>query len=428
MARYNHIIDAAHDDTWLTVDKAALPWVNQSWAELTKKEMPPDYRDRKLYDKSQPFLLRQAAASVLGRRLSCPDEGLKGVEIDPEQNVLVCPYSHEVMINELFFEAARPNGVIYAPAGFNPQIVDTAKKFPHTVDAEQRLRVVSPSALSSDQSLKPDLVQMEQELRQYRESGELCAIYFTQPNHGVVEDYSYPELQETARIFAEQNVPIICDMTFDQLVSDYTPLPTLQVTTSAGESVSMYNKTYTVMSNVYGYSGSGPTGFGALISGDTDFLQEFGKKHLTFALQRETTHLARAVIEHTTSDYLQQNKRLLWLQQQKARGHLNKINSRLGGQELRALGNPEGLYTTIAFSPELLALNGIHSSRQLADRARNEVALKSFATEDFGIPQTGLSLNTFAPFVEGTLADLHRDTTQQELFSRLQYLMDEMVR
>ncbi|MGY2062791.1 hypothetical protein ACW9HQ_48570, partial [Nocardia gipuzkoensis] len=105
---YTGIIDAYHGETGLPMDAAAVAALDRAWGELLHTEPPLDYADGRLYDKRQPLALRELAAHRLFGRLD-------GVRSD---EVVVCPYSSTVLLEEAVATLARPGGVIVCPEGF----------------------------------------------------------------------------------------------------------------------------------------------------------------------------------------------------------------------------------------------------------------------------------------------------------------------
>jgi hypothetical protein len=114
---YSGIIDAYHGETGLPLDKKAENALQQAWNEILHKKMPEDYSNDLLYDKRQPLVLRQLAAEKLFSRLSQSFPGVKGINVKPDE-VIVCPYSSMLMIDEALATIARPGGVIICPEGF----------------------------------------------------------------------------------------------------------------------------------------------------------------------------------------------------------------------------------------------------------------------------------------------------------------------
>ena len=115
--KYTGIIDAYHGETGLALDKDAEEALQKAWNEILHKMMPADYSNDMLYDKRQPLILRQLAAEKLFARLSQPSFDVQGIKV-PSDEVIVCPYSSMMMVEEALATIARSEGVIVCPEGF----------------------------------------------------------------------------------------------------------------------------------------------------------------------------------------------------------------------------------------------------------------------------------------------------------------------
>jgi aspartate/methionine/tyrosine aminotransferase len=406
---YTHIIDAYHGETGLPLAESAIAAVDQAWREVLHAQTPAEYRDGRLYDKRQPMILRELAAGKLFGRLSQPADDVPGIQVQPE-DVIVCPYSSTVLLEEAVATLARPGGVIVCPEGFYKSSSIHVEKY--------GLRIVSCPATPDDSfKIYPALLaRCLDELR-----GDLCGVLLTLPGNPVVAEYTTAELLEIGRVLLDSGVPVICDMAFDHLVARHIPIAALQLRTDRGLE-RLYDRVLTITGNSKGYNAFGPCKVGAACSGDTDWLDRI-RERLTIAFQRETTHLVRAVVEHTPQSYFDDNRTRMREQLDRAYGLLTGINDRLGTNVLRPLGSPQGMFLTVEFDRAVLDAAGVHTSAQLEDLLLAAAGIDSVALDRTGSARLGVRLNVLAP----RNAPGRRSTDLlDELFDRLEQLIRDI--
>ncbi|WP_225725299.1 MULTISPECIES: pyridoxal phosphate-dependent aminotransferase [unclassified Nocardia] len=385
---YSGVLDAYHGETGLPLHPDAAAALDRAWRELMSMRDPGvapeyanEYRDGALYDKRQPLILRELAAHKLFGRLAAPDIAVPGIAVHPDE-VIVCPYSSTMLLEEAVATLARPGGVIVCPEGFYKSSSIHVEKF--------GLRVVS-CPVAPDQTFKIDPELLARCLDDFASRGELCGVLLTLPGNPVVVDYSADELARIAQVLLDSGAPIICDMAFDAMVARHIPIAALAL--PGGR---LYDRVLTVTGNSKGYNAFGPCKLGAACSGDAEWLARI-RERLTISFQRESIHLARAIVEHTPEAYFAHNRTLMRRQLDRARRHIDAINARVGAQVLRPLGSSQGMFRTIAFADDLLAAAGVESSAQLEDLLLAAAGVDSVALDRTGSARLGVRLNVLAP-------------------------------
>ncbi|MFI9415035.1 pyridoxal phosphate-dependent aminotransferase [Nocardia gamkensis] len=410
--RHSGVIDAYHGETGRAPDAHAVAALDRAWRESLHIAPAAEYLDGRLYDKRQPLILRELAARRLFGRLSHPVEGVPGVRVRAEE-VIVCPYSSTMLLEEAVASLARPGGVIVCPEGFYKSSSIHVEKF--------GLRIVS-CPVAPDDGFKIDPARLARCLDGLRATGELCGVLLTLPGNPVVADYTAAELAEIGRVLLDCGVPVICDMAFDLLVASHIPVAALHVPTEQGTR-RLYDVVLTITGNSKGYNAFGPCKMGAACTGDSAWLERI-RERLTISFQRETTHLARAILEHTSEDYFARNHALMRAQIERACGHIAAINTRLGAEVLRPLGNPEGMFVSVVFDRALLDAAGVHTSAQVEDLLLAVAGVDSVALDRTGSLRPGVRLNVLAP----RKAPRHESPALlEELFDRLEQLIRDIA-
>ncbi|MEC3956798.1 aminotransferase class I/II-fold pyridoxal phosphate-dependent enzyme [Nocardia sp. CDC153] len=415
---YRGIIDAYHGETGLAMDESAAAALNSAWSEVMSGHTSViggansgDYRDVSLYNKRQPMILRQLAAEQLFQRISAPVAGMPGLRVDPD-DVLVCPYSSTVLLEEAIATIARPGGVLVCPEGYYKSVAGHITKF--------GLRLVT-SPVTADQGFRIDPVALARTLEEHARQGNLCGVLLTLPGNPVVADYTVEELVEIGRVLLAADVPVICDMSFDLLVEGHTPIAAITVPTADGP-VRLYDRVLSITGNSKAYNAFGPCKIGAVCCGDREWLDEI-RGRLRVSFQRETTHLARATIERTRAEYLADNRKLLRAQVDAAHRLLADINARFGRELVRPLGSRDGMFVTVEFDEAVMAAAGVRSSADLEDLLLMAAGVDCVALDRTGSRRMGVRLNVSTPrrgtgeVSPGLLA---------ELFDRIERLLERI--
>ncbi|MEV5652175.1 pyridoxal phosphate-dependent aminotransferase [Nocardia sp. NPDC052254] len=379
--RHRGILDAYHGETGFDLDPVAADALGVAWNELTaehsRRGVLPDY------DKRQPIELRELAAATLFGRLHGPATSVPGVRVRPDE-VVVCPYTSMLLLEEVIATVVRPGGVIVCPEGFYKNFATHIAKFD--------VRVVVPDAVPED-SFRIDPRSLARELDRHR--GAVCAVLLTLPGNPVVSEYSLPELYELARILVAAEVPVVCDMAFDRIAGGHVPLAALEVATPGGP-VRLYDRMVSVTGNSKGYNAFGPCKLGAACSGDAEWLARI-RARLTISFQRETTHLVRAVLEHTPESYFEHNRKLVCEQFDTALDRIAAINAEFGLDTLRPLGSGASMFLSVVADSALLAGAGVRTSAELEDLLLAGAGIDSVALGRTGSSRTGVRLNVLAP-------------------------------
>ncbi|MBH0778910.1 aminotransferase class I/II-fold pyridoxal phosphate-dependent enzyme [Nocardia bovistercoris] len=420
---YAGVVDAYHGDTGLAMAEAAAAAREVAWKEVNESEFPPGYGDPD-YDKRQPRRLLEAAAHRMFAALSRPAPDVPGVRVEPDQ-VVVAPYSSTLLLEEVVAQLASrcPGGALVCPEMFY-------KNAPLHV-AKSGLRI-ERSAVTADDAARIDPVALAELLARLSNAGELAGVLLTLPGNPVVADYTTRELLDIGRVLVDSGARVVCDMAFDHLVAGHVPIAAMRVPTAHGE-VAMFDRVLTVTGNSKGYNASGPTKIGAACTGDARWLGEV-RERLTIAFQRETTHLAAAVIENTPDAYFEANRALAQRQQRRALRRIAEINrcdriaARFGPAALRPLGSGHGMFSTIEFAPEVLAAAGIEDTPQLEDLLLAVAGIDSVGLLRTGSERAAVRLNVLTPRNRHTPARTDDGEPVQRRVSVLDEMFDRLER
>ncbi|QLY30555.1 aminotransferase class I/II-fold pyridoxal phosphate-dependent enzyme [Nocardia huaxiensis] len=408
---YPGVIDAYHGETGLPIDAAATAALNAAWLELTSRELPDEYRDGRLYDKRQPPILRKLAVDTLFRRIAEPGAGLAGERV-PVEEVIVCPYSSTVLLEEAVATIARPGGVLVCPEGYYKSASVHVAKY--------GLRMVSSPA-TADDTFKIDPKTLRLCLEEHARQGNLCGVMLTLPGNPVVGDYTVDELTEIGRVLVEADVPVICDMSFDLLVENHIPMAAITVPTEHGP-VRLHDRVLTITGNSKAYNAFGPCKLGAATTGNAVWLDTV-RDRLRVAFQRETTHLVRAVLEHTSDGYLVSNRLLLRDRMATALSLLEAVNIRHGAKLLRPLGSSDGMFLTVEFDADLMEQADVHTGSELEDLLLTVAGIDTVGLDRTGSPRLALRFNVVAPRMAAGQEQPH---LLAELFDRLDHLLTRL--
>ncbi|MEL6723095.1 MAG: aminotransferase class I/II-fold pyridoxal phosphate-dependent enzyme [Pseudomonadota bacterium] len=399
------IIDAFHGEMHAQMDTgvqqkllAAIPQLISESADLSES-------DGRLYHKSRPLILRQLAAQKLFSRLACA-----GIPVSADA-VIVSPYSSLVMLEAAIATIARPGGLILCPEGFYKSNGLHIEKYGLALCR-------FPADLQRDGRINATCLRAAIEQHQ----ASLCGILLTLPGNPLVAEYTLTELEAIARVLIEANVRVIIDATFDQIQPQHVPLAAIQLNL-AGQQKRLYDQTVTISGISKGHHASGPFKIGAATSGDSHWLQDM-QAQLTISFQRETTALARIVLEETTENYLEQNRQVMIRRQQEAKCHMARINQKLGAGAVCCLGSAQyGPFILLTLRSDILAQAGVTDGWQLADMLLAAVGIKSVAGPLMGLSLPAVRINIDAP----------RITWQKDpallsvLFERIEHLAEAML-
>ncbi len=270
------------------------PRVQQALLDTTGKLLTEDAdlleSDGRPFDKAQPRILRELAADRLYARWR-----QAGLAVSAD-DVLVGPYSSLFMLEAVMASVARPDGVILCPEGFYKSARQHIEKFGLSI----RLIPAPP-----EHDGKISSWGLRRAIQAHRE--QLCALLLTMPGNPLVATYTEDELQAIGRVVIEEDVRVIIDATLDAVVADYMPLAAVTVD-CAGTPQSLFDRTVTIAGLSKGHHAVGPYKLGAAITGNAGWRADI-RRQLAVPLQRETTALARVVLERTPGTFLRRTAR-----------------------------------------------------------------------------------------------------------------------
>ncbi|MBF6063648.1 aminotransferase class I/II-fold pyridoxal phosphate-dependent enzyme [Nocardia terpenica] len=410
--RYEGLLDVYHGETGLRIDPAAAAALERAWREILRADPPPDYPAGAAYDKWQPLVLRELAAERMFDRFFAPAAGVPGVRVRADE-VVVCPYSSTVLLEEAVATLARPGGVIVCPEGFYKSASIHVEKCGARI-------VTCPATVDDAFAIDPE--SLARCLAEHRARGGLCGVLLTLPGNPVVAHYSRRQMAAIARVLAAAEVPIICDMAFDRMLAAHIPIAAMAADTARGP-VRLYDRVLTITGNSKGYNAVGPCKFGAACTGDTEWLARI-RERLTVSFQRESTHLVRVLLENTPRTYFRHNRKIMREQLDRALDLLAGINHRAGAKLLRPLGSAQGMFLTVLLDPDLLVAAGVGSGAELEDLLLAGAGIDSVALDRTGSSRLGVRLNVLAPRKAPGYEDRG---LLEELFDRLDELLRELV-
>ena len=343
------VIDVYHGEMRFTMDAQVQKALLDTTRELLAENADLLEADGRPFDKSQPRLLRQLAADRLYARWR-----KAGLAVSAD-DVLVCPYSSLTMLEAVMASVARPDGVILCPEGFYKSNRQHIEKLGLSI----RLLPAPP-----DRDGKIDAWHLRRAIQAHRE--QLCALLLTMPGNPLIATYSVEELQAIGRVVVEEDVRVIIDATLDAVVPDYVPLAAITVD-SAGKPQSLYDRTVTIAGLSKGHHAVGPYKIGAAITGDAEWRADI-RRQLAVPLQRETTALARVVLEQTPEEFFEKNREIMRQAQEEARRWCEKLEGIFGFPAVIPVGSSRhGPFLLIRLADRILQRAGVKDGWQLTE-------------------------------------------------------------
>ena len=405
LARRQPVIDVYHGEMRFKMDAQVQEAVRDTTRKLLEEDACLLEPDGSPFDKSQPNLLRRLAADRLYARWR-----KAGLAVSAD-DVLVCPYSSLTMLEAVMASVARPGGVILCPVGFYKSNRQHIEKLGLSI----RLFPASP-----DRGGKIDPWHLRHAIQAHRE--QLCALLFTMPGNPLIATYSAEELQAIGRVIVEEDVRVIVDATLDAVVPDYVPLAAITVD-SEGKPQSLYDRTVTITGLSKGHHAVGPYKIGAAITGDAGWRADI-RRQLAVPLQRETTALARVVLEQTPEDFFERNREAMDHAQEEARLLCKKLEGRFGFPAVERVGSPRhGPFLLIRLADRVLQRAGVKDGWQLTEFLLGGAGLETVAGPLMGFREPVVRINVDAPRigVEKNSALL------PDVFARLEDLVQEVL-
>jgi NAD/NADP transhydrogenase alpha subunit/aspartate/methionine/tyrosine aminotransferase len=407
--RRKPVIDVYHGEMRFHMDAQVQKAVMDTTRELLTEDASLLEPDGVPFDKSQPRLLRQLAADRLYLRWR-----KAGLAVSAD-DVLVCPYSSLTMLEAVMASVARPDGVILCPEGYYKSNRLHIEKLGLSI----RLIPAPP-----DRDGKIDAWHLRRTIQSHRE--QLCALLLTMPGNPLIAMYSAEELQAIGRVIVEEDVRVIVDATLDAVVDDYVPLAAITVDTER-KPQSLYDRTVTIAGLSKGHHAVGPFKIGAAITGDAGWRADI-RRQLAVPLQRETTALARVVLEQTPEEFFERNRDIMSQAQEDARRLCEKLEGRFGFPAVEPVGSPHtgpfhGPFLLIRLADGVLQRAGVKDGWQLTEFLLGGAGLETVAGPLMGIHEPVVRINVDAPRI-GVKKD---PALLVEVFDRLATLVQEVL-
>lgn len=398
------ILDAFHGEMRFSmhpnVEKALLQVTRDmlsSSADLCEEDGSP-------YSKSQPEVLRRLAAD----RLFAPIRRA-GIAVEPG-DVLVCPYSSLLMLEAALAAVARPGGIVLCPRGFYKSNAS------HVAKVGLQIRTF-PVDTRRDGRIDPR--ELRRALWQHHE--DLCAVLLTLPGNPLVAEYSEQEIESIGRVLIDSGARVLIDAAFGAVQPPGLPLSAVTVR-SNGRTFRLHERCVTVTGTSKSHHAVGPFKIGAAVTGDRVWRAAMAKQ-LTIPFQRETTALARVVLEETPDELIEQNRRTLMDRQREARERCDRINERFGPGAVSALGSSRyGPFMVLTVRGDILARAGVGDGWQLADALLAASGLDVVAGPRMGFQEPCVRMNIDAPRRDGKKDPALFD----EVFRRIEAFIGEI--
>ena len=385
------------------------PQVQQAVLDTTGKLLTEDADllepDGRPFDKAQPRILRELAAERLYARWR-----QAGLAVSAD-DVLICPYSSLVMLEAVMASVARADGIILCPEGFYKSNRQHIEKLGLSV----RLIPAPP-----ERDGKIDPWHLRRAIQAHRE--QLCALLLTMPGNPLIATYTADELQAIGRVLIEEDVRVIIDATLDAVVTDYLPLAAVTVD-CAGTPQSLFDRTVTIAGLSKGHHAVGPYKLGAAVTGNAGWRADI-RRQLAVPLQRETTALARVVLERTPPDFFESNREIMGQSQDQARRLCEKLEGRFGFPAVIPVGSSrQGPFLLIRLADQLVEQAGLEDGWQLAEVLLGEAGLETVAGPLMGLRGPIVRINVDAPRI-GVKKD---PTLLDKVFDRLATLVQAIL-
>lgn len=377
------IIDAFHGEMRFSMHPDVESGLLRVTRELLSHSASLSEDDGAPYSKSQPEVLRRLAAE----KLFVPMRQA-GIAVEPD-HVLVCPYSSLLMLEAALAAVARPGGIVLCPRGFYKSNAS------HVGKVGLQIRTF-PVDTARDGRI--DARELRRALWQHHE--DLCAVLLTLPGNPLVAEYSDREIESIGRVLVESGARVLIDAAFGAVQPPGLPLSAVTVR-SNGRTFRLYERCVTVTGTSKSHHAVGPYKIGAAVTGDRVWRAAIAKR-LTIPFQRETTALARVVLEETPDELIEQNRRTLMERQQEARERCDRINERFGAGAVSALGSSRyGPFMVLTMRGDILARAGIRDGWQLADALLAASGLDVVAGPRMGFQEPVVRVNIDAPRRDG---------------------------
>ena len=405
----NDLVDAFHGEMHYGPDADAVKNLNKAWAEVTSEKQEAYIK----HNKKQPEVIQNLATERLFDRLTHPQiEGVSGIEIDP-QEVVVVPYSStRLLIEALGCRPLKNRSIALCPEGFYKGNARLANNCGLAIET-------FPVDLKNDGIIIPE--KLDQYLTYKR--NRVSVLWLTMPGNPLIAHHSVEQLEQVAQVIFKHDVDVFIDMLFDKMVPDgkYTPLTNIRVKDHNGQSHLMYDRCLVVVGNSKGFNATGPWKMGAAISGNETWLSAVREQSKAVTFQRETTHLIYAGTSNTSNAYIRRNQEDMMKNQERVDALIGQINSELGKEAIISYGYPKyGPFRGIGLQSELLEKANIEDSWQLADFLLAAAGIESVEFVIVGIKSIGVRINVACPRVRGNKS---QDNLLM-LFGRLKSLIE----
>jgi NAD(P) transhydrogenase subunit alpha len=167
----------------------------------------------------------------------------------------------------------------------------------------------------------------------------------------------------------------------------------------------------------------GPYKLGAAITGNAAWRAAI-RRQLAVPLQRETTALARVVLEQTPPDFFERNREIMGQAQDQARRLCEKLEGRFGFPAVVPVGSSrQGPFLLIRLADQLVEQAGLADGWQLTELLLGVAGLETVAGPLMGLLEPIVRINVDAPRI-GVKKD---PALLEKVFDRLATLVQEIL-
>lgn len=368
---------------------------------------------RSPYDKHQPYVLKELVATKLFAHLEYPKPNIKGVKVTAD-DVIVAPYSSFMILKAALMSIAKPSGIVLMAENFYKNNAIIFKSC--------GLRIKTYRADLNNNG-KIDIDELIRLIRLYKAKDQLCGLFFTYPGNPLIYTFSREELTRIGEIIVKEEIPTIIDSVFTNMapVEDCVPLASMEVIVN-GKEHRLFDYILTISGTSKLTHSPGPWKIGAACSGNTSWLNIL-KSLLDLNFQRETTHLAKVILESLTQEDIELRRNYYIQQQAKSRELIEKINKAHVCNAIKVYNElPYGPFICASLHPSLLEKAGIKDAWQLQDFLLCGAGIYSLSLAQTGALEIGVRLNVGVPRIN----NIKKGEFIEDLFSRFGLLISKI--
>jgi|GEM_PF-2608403 len=415
------LIDAFHGETGFKIHPDAAKAIMSHYQQRVEdRQAAYCESDGQSYKKRHPAILQKLAEERLFARIAKPADGKPAPEFSTS-DILIAPYSSTDMLDACLRVLSKPRGVMLMPEGYYKSVARHLQAAGLSIET-------FPVDYTHDAKIDP--AQMEKKIQLLKAQGiPISGVLFTMPGNPIVSQYSREEMEAIGRVLVKHKLPYICDSVFDPLVPDYVPLAAVTVKDEDGKEHRMLDQGMTISGNSKAYNAAGPEKIGAMLTGDKK-MRERVDEMIAHYIQRETTHLARAIVENTPESYISGNRDALEQYQKHARAAIERMNEKFeqkyGEKPLHCMGkSAQGMFLCVEFSDKMAQRMGVQNNVQLAEFLLMAAGIDSVPMMQMGSDSMAIRFNITAPRKNNNKDPKYVDEMIERISNTLERVVDK---